>query len=61
MGGGRKDDLEFSLGELGNQQKDVTGLYLERITLLQEDVAEVGQWDGTHMETWLSLVQEGNR
>ena len=43
MGGGRKDDLEFSLGELGNQQKDVTGLYLERITLLQEDVAGGGK------------------
>lgn len=43
MGGGRKDDLEFSLGEPGSQQKDVTGLYLERTTLLQEDVAGEGE------------------
>ena len=32
VGGGKKDDLEFSLGELGSQRKDETGLYLERIT-----------------------------
>lgn len=43
VGGGRKDDLEFSLGEPGSQQKDVTGLYLERTTLLQEDVAGEGE------------------
>lgn len=45
MGGGKKDDLEFSLGELGSQRKDETGLYLEGITLLQEDVAGGGKSD----------------
>ena len=52
MGGGRKDDLEFSLGELGSQQKDVTGLYLERITLLQ-DVAGGGKSDKGEMRRQL--------
>lgn len=35
--GGRKDNLEFTVGELGSQQKDVIGFYLERIRLLQEE------------------------
>lgn len=35
--GGRKDNLEFMVGELGSQQKDVIGFYLERIRLLQEE------------------------